>query len=170
MTSPPSTLAYVIPTLAAHPYACYRTPSLQLDLLLEHPAAVRDRVSLLEGVLREGGEAAMSAYVPPALAWEDVRALVGPDAVGLGLGNAPTGALAVEGPGGAPVPVAALPGTVPGSLTGAATAVPALPGGSGSGQDAAGAQGGAQGGVGAWSGAGGASELVGKGNDLEGLD
>jgi len=88
----------------------------ELDLLLEHPAAVEDLARLLGSVLEERGAEHLATFRPPALGWEEVKALTGAT-VGLGLGNAavtdgggPPGAGSLPAPGTAPGSLAALPG------------------------------------------------------------
>lgn len=78
--------------------------------MLEHPAAIADRVSLLEGVLEEHGPDYLGTYRPPELSWEDVKQLTGPGTVGLGLGNQVARIAGEE-------EMMALPGAAPGSLT-----------------------------------------------------
>ena len=59
----------------------------ELDLLLSHPKAIRGQVEEFQAVLDERGAAYLETYQSPRLTWEEARALKGPAAVGLGLGD-----------------------------------------------------------------------------------
>ena len=59
----------------------------ELDLVLQYPEATRKVVSGLQQVLEDKGAAALETYRVPLLSWEEVKALEGPDTVGLPLGE-----------------------------------------------------------------------------------
>ncbi|WIA39331.1 hypothetical protein OEZ86_005443 [Tetradesmus obliquus] len=60
-----------------------------LDLMIQHPAALQAQVYELLDVLEASGPEGLAHYAVPHLSWEEVTALTGPGTVGLPVGYTP---------------------------------------------------------------------------------
>ncbi|WIA19044.1 hypothetical protein OEZ85_003701 [Tetradesmus obliquus] len=60
-----------------------------LDLMIQHPAALQAQVYELLDVLEASGPQGLAHYAVPHLSWEEVTALTGPGTVGLPVGYTP---------------------------------------------------------------------------------